>query len=375
MAQSTPSANNLDFQAVMDSLGHGVLIFDAQDRLVLDNVAARAILGANLILVRAEGWRAAAVLFDSAKSSLTANEIRAKALRQAQPVRFHTFLGGAYTPCWAAAIYGEDGAVYTMITIEHPDWSALTELMSRFRTEARMSITSTRGHAELIKQVIEKRKTDTSAEQIAKQVSGFAALMATHMFRLEILVDQLQRLEDIRTGQLAQIVRYNRRPVDLLGFLEDLLEDIADSPLVEDPNPEIDYRNQIRLDVPNGITVFACKQHLTYAFRDILRNSIMYSKPNAPITIRAAASFKTRMIQIDVIDEGYGVREKEMDRVFIPFMRARQPQVIAEFGYGLSLYLVKMEIEAMGGHIAFTSEEGTGTTFTFKLQMPVSEEA
>jgi signal transduction histidine kinase len=55
--------------------------------------------------------------------------------------------------------------------------------------------------------------------------------------------------------------------------------------------------------------------------------------------------------------------------VFIPFQRARQPQVIAQFGYGVSLYLAKMEVETMGGRIWFASEEGVGTTFSFKLPL------
>lgn len=370
MPQSSSTSPSLDFRALVDTLGQGVLLFDAHDRLVYDNAAARAILGANLVLVRAEGWRAAAMLLDTARGDgLSADETRAKALRQMQPVRFHTFLSGAYTPGWAAGVHMSDGTVYTMLTLEHPDWSALTELMSRFRSEARMSITSTRGHAELIKQVIAKRKENTTAADLARQVSGFAALMATHMFRLEILVDQLQRLEDIRTGQLAQIIRHNRRAIELAGFLEDLLEDIAHAPLVENPDLGVDYRDQIRLDIPSGVTVSASRQHLTYIFRDLLRNSIMYSEPGAPVTIRATQAARARTVQIDVIDQGYGIREREAGRVFAPFQRARQPQIIAEFGYGLSLYLVKMEIEAMGGGIWFTSEEGAGATFSFKLPL------
>ena len=47
-----------------------------------------------------------------------------------------------------------------------------------------------------------------------------------------------------------------------------------------------------------------------------------------------------------MIDQGYGIRAKEADRVFAPFQRARQPQIIGEFGYGLSLYLAKAEVEA-----------------------------
>jgi signal transduction histidine kinase len=53
--------------------------------------------------------------------------------------------------------------------------------------------------------------------------------------------------------------------------------------------------------------------------------------------------------------------------VFKPFARARQPQIISEFGYGLSLYLCKMELAAMGGQIWFSGEDGVGTTFSVML--------
>jgi len=368
MPNTKPLSDSLDFRAILDGLGQGVLIFDSEDHLILDNVAARTILGANLVLVRAEGWKAAAMLLDAVREDrLSADEIRAKALRQAEPVRFHTFLSGAYTPCWATAIYGTGGAIYTMITLERPDWSSLTELMSTFRSEARMSITSTRGHAELIKQVLTRRTQNTTAEELAKRVLGFAGIMSVHMYRLELLMNLLHRLEVIRTGQLAELIRTNRKPVPLAEFVEDLLEDITENPLTEAPDPQADYRERIRLDIPDDITISASKQHLNDIFRDLLRNSMMYSEPGTPITIRAVPSPKTRSVQIDVIDEGYGIRENQAGRVFAPFQRARQPQIIAEFGYGLSLYLAKMEIEAMGGRIWFTSEENVGTTFSFKL--------
>jgi signal transduction histidine kinase len=378
MANAKSFSESIDFRAVLDGLGQGVLIFDAEDRLMLDNVAARTILGANLVLIRAEGWPAAAVLFDTVRDDRpSVDEIRAKALRQAEPVRFYTFLSGAYLPCWATAIYGPGKAVYTMITLDRPDWSALTELMSTFRSEARMSITSTRGHAELIKQVLTHRAQIATVDDMAKRVGGFADIMAVHMWRLELLMDLLHRLEVIRTGQLPEMVRASRKPVPLAEFLEDLLEGTVENPLVESPDPGVDYRERIRIDVPGDIRVSASMQHLTSIFRDMLRNSIMYSEPGTPITVRATLSTKTRSVQVDVIDEGYGIRAKEMGRVFAPFQRARQPQVMAEFGYGLSLYLVKTEIEAMGGRIWFTSEEGVGTTFSFKLLLwrPSEEEA
>jgi PAS domain-containing protein len=67
MSNTKPLSDSLDFRAIVDGLGQGVLIFDSDDRLVMDNVAARTILGANLVLSSAE--RAAAVLFDLGPTS------------------------------------------------------------------------------------------------------------------------------------------------------------------------------------------------------------------------------------------------------------------------------------------------------------------
>jgi signal transduction histidine kinase len=88
-----------------------------------------------------------------------------------------------------------------------------------------------------------------------------------------------------------------------------------------------------------------------------------------PIIIMAQTSPQNQSVQIDVIDEGYGIRAKEFERVFASFQRARQPQILGEFGYGISLYLCKHEVEAMNGKIWFESEEGVGTTFSLKLPM------
>lgn len=99
----------------------------------------------------------------------------------------------------------------------------------------------------------------------------------------------------------------------------------------------------------------------------------MYSTPETAIHL--VAQRKLAAVQIDVIDDGIGIRESEQDRVFAPFRRARQPQVISEFGYGLSLYLCKQEVEAMNGRIWFDSVENAGTTFSIVLPAAGSSSA
>ena len=111
--------------------------------------------------------------------------------------------------------------------------------------------------------------------------------------------------------------------------------------------------------------------YLNSALRELVRNAIMYSLVGTPITIVALP--KGNNVQIDIIDEGYGIRQKEYERVFAPFSRARQPQIISEFGYGLAMYLCKTELEAMNGRLWFTSKEGVGTTFS--IQLPAWKDA
>ena len=361
--------SNIDFEVMVERLGQGVLLFDSDNRLVLENAAARTILGANLTLVRAEGWSACAMLLDARKiSGPGVNEIRAQALRQSEPVRFHTLLAGAYTPCWAAGILGKNGELFTMISIEQPDWSSLNELMSTFREEAREAIDSTAGHAELIKQIIGKGAKDLTIEQFGKRIVGFADIIATQMHRLQVLVDLLQRLENIRTGQLIEHVRRLRRRILLADFVEDFLEELSDKPLT-DPNRKEDLRDRLSLEIPGKLAVAASPIHVKSILKDLLRNAVLYSAPGSPILLRASKTHQGNAAQLDIIDQGYGIRAKEADRVFAAFQRARQPQVIAEFGYGLSLYLAKSEIEAMGGRIWYESEEGVGSTFSIKLPL------
>lgn len=361
----------LNYQAVLDGLGQGVLIFDSANRLIVDNLAARTILGADLKLIRANGWTAAAALFNVRTSDPDDNveTARKKALESARPVRFHIYRAGEYVPCWAAAVHGGSGEVFTMITIEVPDWTAMTDILTQFRTEVQNAAESSQGHVNLILQSMKQPRHGETVEQLGRRIGGFVQLIATHMHRVERLMALLYRLEVVRTGRLAEQIRRERRRIDLADFVEDFLEGLDEIQLLDPETETQDYRGRIKTTVPDDLVVFASPARLTTLLQDILRNAMMYSMKATPIIIMAQASPQNQSAQIDVIDEGYGIRAKEFERVFAPFQRARQPQILGEFGYGLSLYLCKHEVEAMNGKIWFESEEGVGTTFSLKLPL------
>jgi signal transduction histidine kinase len=185
------------------------------------------------------------------------------------------------------------------------------------------------------------------------------------MYRTGTLMELLGRLQALRTGTLAQTVRDQRQKLRLADYVEDFLEELDEIALLDPETDSEDFRARLHIDVADDLVVAASPERLTVILRDVVRNAIMYSMKASPIKITASAQYGS--VQIDIIDEGYGVRPKEIDKVFQPFQRARQPQIIAEFGHGLSLYLCKHEIEAMNGGMWFKTEENVGSTFSFKL--------
>ncbi len=364
---SSVQQKSIDAQTILDGLGQAVLVFDKNNRLVTENRAARAFLGVDYKLVRAEGWSALVMLLNLRPNVNAAalDDVRTQALNTDRPIRFQIERDGERIPCWASAVQGEGGEVYTMISIETPDWSALSELLDHYLGEVREAVESTQGHADLIGRTMRQTKID-GAEKLTRQLSGFTRLIDVHMHRLSRLTDMMARLTAIRTGTLRAAVRTGRRKINLANFIEDFVEVLDEATLIDPESDRSDCRRRIQTDVPASLMIAASPLHLHAVLRDILRNAIMYSLKATPVRLSATA-VGDHTVQIEITDEGYGIRAGEVDRIFMPFVRARQPQIISEFGYGLSLYLCKHEIEAMGGYLWLTSEEGVGTTVKIKL--------
>lgn len=367
-----PFSRNPDLIPLLDGLAQGILIFDPDGALVVENRAARIILGTDLAVIRQNGLAAAAVLLNQQlpEDSMTFEGARQQAAEDEAPVRFQTQRNGEFQPCAVSVIAGPDSQMYTMISLDAADWGPLAETVRRFGAEISSALESAKGHTDLIQQVIERRKPNDTADQLAKRLSGFNTLIRTEMIRSQRLMAMLERLADIRLGVLDEQVKARRKRIDLAIFLEDLTEELNQHLIVDPETDAGDIRSRITVTVAEGLSIDTSAAHLTRVLHDILANAIMYSLRSAPVQITARK--KSSMIQIDVQDEGYGIRESERERVFIPFERAHQPQIIGEFGYGLSLYLCKHEVEAMNGRIWFDSIEGTGTTFSITLPLSSS---
>ena len=106
--------------------------------------------------------------------------------------------------------------------------------------------------------------------------------------------------------------------------------------------------------------------------RSIVANLLTNAMKYSPGKDRVFISVKTvgAELQINVRDEGIGIPEDELDKVFEPFLRGKAAASIA--GTGLGLSITKKAVELLGGKIAVESNLSTGTLF--KVRIPLTQQ-
>ncbi len=124
----------------------------------------------------------------------------------------------------------------------------------------------------------------------------------------------------------------------------------------------------ISVSAPTHLDIVADGDLLSRMLVNILSNAIKYSADNTEIKMLLRAE-KNEAI-IDVIDQGYGMSQKQLADLFHKFKRSDEHNVS---GTGLGLYVVKLIVEAHGGTIEVESSKSKGSHFKIRFPYDISE--
>lgn len=105
------------------------------------------------------------------------------------------------------------------------------------------------------------------------------------------------------------------------------------------------------------------RDRLGQVLDNLISNAIKYSQPGGEIVVRS--EMVDEEARISVNDQGTGIPPASLSSLFDRFYRGGNSS--GEAGLGLGLYITRMLVEAHGGRIWATSEEGCGSTFTAAL--------
>jgi light-regulated signal transduction histidine kinase (bacteriophytochrome) len=107
------------------------------------------------------------------------------------------------------------------------------------------------------------------------------------------------------------------------------------------------------------------KYKLVLAFRNLIRNSLLYKKENTPPTINIGGETRDNQTVFWVKDNGRGIAQTHIDQVFSLFKRLTNNKEVR--GNGLGLTMVKEVIDKHKGKIWIESEIDKGTTVYFSI--------
>lgn len=184
----------------------------------------------------------------------------------------------------------------------------------------------------------------------------FLEKTAKNVDRLTHLLNDLDEISKLERGEL---VLYKQNLI-----IQDLVRDVYESLSVKAEKQNI-YCS-IKKGCESPLTVFADKEKIRQVLINLVENSIKYGKQNGSIT---ASMYKTdgKHILVEISDDGIGISEKHLPRIFERFYRTEEGRSIDVTGSGLGLAICKHIIEAHGQTIHVRSREDVGTTIGFTL--------
>ena len=177
-----------------------------------------------------------------------------------------------------------------------------------------------------------------------------AAAILLESRRMHSIIAQLLALTRGYEGKY----RLEREEVPLRDMVADVLAELTEEAAAN----EISLTEQ----VPEEIRLSADQSLMTQLLLNLVENGIKYGKPGGTVAVRAAE--QDGHILLTVRDDGIGIEEKDLPRIFDRFYRADRAR--DRSGSGLGLSIVKWIVELHGWSIQTASKPGQGTVFTIQ---------
>ena len=335
-------------QAILSSIGDGVLVFDQNEQAIVVNPAACAIiergeadvLGCDVsqIMGKAVGEEDQAIIRSLAESQ--------GAPRAGLKITWgHKTLAVGFAPV-KLPFTDQPGTVVVLrdITREAEVDRMKSEFVSIVSHELRTPMTVIKGYVELL-------LTGTTTTPEAQH--DFLEIIRTNADRLSDMVNELLDVSRIEAGKVSM----NFQPVAVRSAIHEVATMLQKS---------FDDRGiQLNLNLPDDLPdVPADPGRLAQILTNLLSNALKYTlEGHVDVSAHVAEGF----VQVDVIDSGIGMSEDDQAKLFTRFFRASTARTHEISGTGLGLSITRSLVEMHGGHIWVKSTIGRGSTFSFTL--------
>jgi two-component system sensor histidine kinase SenX3 len=184
-------------------------------------------------------------------------------------------------------------------------------------------------------------------------VEKFAGRMQIEAKRLTDLVQEIINLSRLQDGDPLK----NAQPYSMVDLINQA---------IDESRLTAEKRKIALVFLPiTDYLVLGDRSQLEMAVSNLIENAINYSPDFTQVAI--VLTCKNKLVEISITDQGIGIPEKEIERIFERFYRVDPARSRATGGTGLGLSIVKHVATNHGGDISVWSNEGSGSTFTIRL--------
>lgn len=333
-------------QALFNSMVEGVLVADSRGRIQLVNDALKTMMNVS-----------AKPLGQTIIEAFRLHEVASlaeRALAEHQVVAFDFELQGPQHRSLqvnAAAVRDSGGDGRGVILVFH-DLTRIKRLENTRREfvanvshELRTPLSLIKGSVETL---IDGAKDDPAA------ASRFLQVIMKHSDRLACLIDDLLTISELESGQAA----INPRQVEIHSLVNQVCDDLR---------AKADLKSiRLQNEAQSDLLARADPDRIQQVLFNLLDNAIKYGRPGGFAKVQTRLD-ERGMIEIRIEDDGPGIPQGAVDRVFERFFRLDRARSREQGGTGLGLSIVKHIVQAHSGEVWVRTEAGSGSVFFFTL--------
>jgi two-component system phosphate regulon sensor histidine kinase PhoR len=221
------------------------------------------------------------------------------------------------------------------------------EFLSNISHEFKTPLFAIQGYIETLK--------DGMIEEDVEMANNFLNKASRNLDRLTYLLNDLDEISKLETGQIS----IHLEKFDIVELILETVDHLIDKAQRQNIEIVIDLKNNI------PVYVKADRQRIQQVLINLIDNSIKYGRDGGKTKVNLYPLLD--QILVEVTDNGLGIEEKNISRVFERFFRTDKSRSRDVGGSGLGLSIVKHIIEAHQQTVHARSTEGIGTTFGFTL--------
>lgn len=199
------------------------------------------------------------------------------------------------------------------------------------------------------------RELALSEDLTEEEKKDFLETEGREIQKLEMLLDELVKLSRLENNMIQ--IRPEKRS----------LKQTVSEAVSQVYMKAFEKKIEIGVEMEEDIEIFHDRKWTAEAFTNVLENAVKYSECGTDIAIRVNRLPNNALIEME--DEGMGISEEELHKIFRRFYRGSKAKEKVKDGAGVGLYLARSIIEQQGGTILAKRKPDKGTVF--KIMFPL----